>query len=315
MHLGEILAQAPQRPASSVPDWMLGYFKRRAISYANGLSDVQTHVCWLQSRNFSIDLRLPLEARQVAAKPLARHSIEELLARSEYEGWAAPCTWADGALSWSDATSFQLHDRWPEPALLQRIGNCMMEFAPSGAYVEDWRLQPSAPGPLIGLRLLEDREQASGLLRHRGGGLIICGEYAALVLGRADALSQTTPQTRLRELVARHADDLQWLRRAFEFETSVALGSLSEGFSVTLSTLPQRVRQPLIPLQGFERLDDGRHLRQTLMVDGVVRQRLFLIDTLESVLPFDQATGFSAPSASWFDGESLALRRYIQPLF
>ncbi|GLK92199.1 hypothetical protein [Pseudomonas turukhanskensis] len=313
MTLAELLAQHARRPQQGVPEWMLGYYKRRAISFANGETDLHTHVCWLQSRTFTIDLRLPLQDRQVAAKTLADYSAEELQVLANYEGWEALSEWREPMLSWHSDTSLQLHNRWPEPAELKRFGNCMIEFAPSGAYVEDWRLQPSAPGPLIGLRLLEEREVESAVVRHRGGGLIVCGDYAALVLGRAEPLA-VPDGTQLRDLVAAAVGDGAQLARLFNFETSVAQGSLVEGFTVNLSTQPARVGQNLLALDGFEYLAADGRVRQTLDVDGIRCERLFTIDTLEITLPFAQATGFTPGAAAWFERESPTLARYTQPL-
>lgn len=311
MHLTDLLTRYPQQPVQGVPDWMLGFFKRQSISFADGLTDVQTNVCWFQSRNFTIDLRLPQAKHQVPAKPLSACSSEELQVLANYEGWEALCRWEDELLSWHTDTSFQLHNRWPEPAVLKRIGNCMIEFAPSGAYVEDWRLQCSRPGALIGLRLLEERDRDSGEVHHRGGGLIVCGEHAALVLGRSQALEGETP---LPDQLRQHADDPQWLSRAFNFETSVAQGSLQDGFTVTLSTRAERLGQALIPLHGFEREADGKHLVQTLVIGGKARERRFVIDTLEPQVSFAQGTGFTADAAQWYERESPTLSRYLQSL-
>lgn len=314
MHLLELVARHPQQPTHGVPDWMLGFYKRRAISFANGLTDTQTHVCWFQSRTFTIDLRLPLEDRQVPARTLLEYSAQELQTLANYEGWEALCSWEGEVLSWHTDTSLQVHNRWPEPGVLKRIGNCMIEFAPSGAYVEDWRLQSSAPGALIGLRLIEDKALESGIVQHRGGGLIVCGEHAAMVLGRADPLPASPDGEPLRDLVARHADDPTWLKRAFNFETSVAQGALETGFGVTLSTCAGRLGQSLTPLDGFEVLADGKHVTQNLIIDGVARQRLFVIDTLEPTVSFAQATGFTCGAAQWYERESPTLSRYTQPL-
>jgi hypothetical protein len=314
MNLQDLVIQHTQPAADGVPDWMLGFYKRRSISFADGLTDVHTHVCWFQSRNFTIDLRLPLEGQQLPAKPLQEYSAEELQVLANYEGWEALCSWESDVLSWHTDTSFQLHNRWPEPGVLKRIGNCMIEFSPSGAYVEDWRLQLSKPGALIGLRLLEEREVQSGFVHHRGGGLIVCGGHAALVLGRADPLESNPQGEPLRDLVARHAKDPDWLKCAFNFETSVAEGSLETGYSVTLSTCARRVGQPLISLEGFERLADGKHVSQLLTVDGVARERLFVIDTLEPDISYAQTTGFTASAAQWYERESPTLSRYTQPL-
>lgn len=314
MNLFDLVALHPQPASDGVPDWMLGFYKRRSISFANGLTDVHTHVCWFQSRHFTIDLRLPLEDQQVPAKPLPEHSADELQTLANYEGWEALCSWEGDVLSWHTDTSFQLHNRWPEPGVLKRIGNCMIEFSPSGAYVEDWRLQTSAPGALIGLRLLEEREVQSGFVHHRGGGLIVCGEHAALVLGRADPLDSSPEGEPLRDRIARHANDPQWIKRAFNFETSVAEGSPEAGYNVTLSTCAGRVGQPLISLEGFERLADGKHVSQLFTVEGIARERLFVIDTLEPDISYAQTTGFTAGAAQWYARESPTLSRYTQPL-
>lgn len=315
MHLRDLVAHYPQRPAQGVPDWMLGFYRRRAISFADGLTDTRTHVCWFQSRNFTIDLRLPLEHQQVPAKPLAACSVEELQRLANYEGWQALCAWEGETLSWHGGTSLQVHNRWPEPAVLKRIGNCMIEFAPSGAYVEDWRLQSSAPGALIGLRLVVERELESGVVRHRGGGLILCGDHAAMVIGRAQPLEGEQEGAQLRDLVARFGDDPVWLNRAFNVETSVAEGSIADGYQVTLSTCAQRVGQPLISLEGFELEVDGAHVTQRLLIDGRACERLFIIDTLEPCVSFAQATGLSGSAEQWYARESPTLSRYTQPLF
>ena len=60
MTLAELVARYPISAKTSVPDWILGHYKRYSISYANGMTDLNTQVSWLQSRNFTIDLRMPL---------------------------------------------------------------------------------------------------------------------------------------------------------------------------------------------------------------------------------------------------------------
>lgn len=309
MTLQELLDRHARRPEKSVPDWMLGYYKRRSISFANGTTDLSTQVCWFQSRNFTIDLRLPVEAQPASGNELSAAALQTL---ADNEGWAALCDWQGETLSWHTVTSLQVNNRWPEPAILKRIGNCMIEFAPSGAYVEDWRLQPTESGPLIGLRLIEEREEASGRLRHQGGGLIVCGDYAALVLGRAEPVAEADDSTNLRSLVADAQDDPARLQRLFNFETSVAKGSITQGFTVSLSTRPVRVHQPLLALDGFEYVANSGQVIQRFTADGLACVRVFAIDTLEADVAFDQATGFSADAEQWFRRESQTLNRYAE---
>lgn len=322
MNLQELLVRHAQKSEHSVPDWMVGYFKRYSISFADGMTDLHTNVCWFQSRNFTIDLRLPNESEQVVAKKWQEYSANELQILANYEGWEALSDWHDGTLQWRDTSaSLQLHNRWPEPALLKRFGNCMIEFAPSGAYVEDWRLQPSAPGPLIGLRLLEERNLRTGAITHKGGGLIICGDYAALVLGRAKNISYpkdiSPDQTfnSLRELAVAAQGKPEQLADLFNFETSVAQGSLAEGYRINLSTKPERVGELLFALDGFEFSESKNLIIHTFSREGCPYERIFSIDTLEPCVNFDSATGFTPEAQKWYARESQTLGRYTKPLY
>lgn len=143
-----------------------------------------------------------MESALVAAKSLADHTQQELQQLADYEAFCATTDWNGEMLSWRDAdASLQIHNRWTEPATLKRVGNCMIEFCPSDAYIEDWRLQPSNSGALIGLRLIGERDLTSGVVRHKSGGLIVCGDYAGLALGRAEAVVKPSVETTLKTMV------------------------------------------------------------------------------------------------------------------
>ena len=311
MTLQELVAEYGCKPGQGVPDWMLGFWKRRSITFANGMTDLHTHVCWVQSRNFTIDLRLPLARDQAPAKAIADYSGAELQVLANYEGWKAASHWDGTQLSWGETdVSLQLHNRWPEPALLRRTGNSMIEHCPSNIYMEDWRLQMSAPGPLIGLHLIEEREVVSGRVRHKGGGLIVCGDYAALALGRATAIRSDKS---LKALVAEAGRDPARLAQLFNFETSVGVALPDGGYTVSLSTQPARVGTLLFPLTGFELLPQQR-VRQTLVLEGLACERVFEIDTMEPRLAYAQTMPAPAVAQAWFERESPTLRRYLDVL-
>ncbi|SDU32363.1 hypothetical protein [Halopseudomonas salegens] len=311
MRLNQLLEELPAAFNSQVPDWMLGCFRRRCISFANGLSDEQTQVYWLQCGGFTLDLRLPPGPEPLAAKAWADYRADELALIATREGWQADTLWDGKALAWEGGVSLQLHNPWPEPALLQRIGNCMLEFAPSGAYVEDWRLQPPGPGPLVGLRLLEERDDA-GHLRHQGGGLIIAGDVAALVRGRAGMVES---QGRLPAAVAAAVGQAEQLAALLGCDTALARGDWQQGYQVERSTHPGRACQPLLSLDGFA-WDDmaSGQLSQECVEAGELLQRRWQLDTwLPDWQP--QATTDQAPvAAEWFQRESATLARCLQRL-
>ena len=316
MHLLDLINSNPTLPNEGVPDWMLGYFKRHSISFSDGTTDLKTHVCWLQSRNFTIDLRLPVAAEQVSNKPLEDYSETELRTLGNYEGWVASCEWQQGTLSWLEATSLQYHDRWTEPGILHRVGNCMIELSPNGSYIEDWRLQRSAPGPLLGLRLIDDICLDTEEVLHQGGGLIVCGDHAALVLGRPPSTTNTGLPNQYREDLIAAKGLAERLKPLMQFETSVATGTLSDGYRVQLSSCPSRVNESLLSLDGFE--FDSQHqevIHEFRDNSGNRRQRRFTIDTVEPECQFSQTTSVPAKTESWLSQEAETLTRYTQPLF
>ena len=319
MHLKEVLEHyasvtSKQVAETSVPEWMLGCFKRRSITFANGLTDKQTHVFWLQGRNLTIDLRLPVESEQVQKLAWQECDADELARLANYEGWSADSQWQHEQLSWSGGVSFQVHNRWPEPAKLNRIGDCMMEFAPSGAYVEDWRLQSHLPGPLVSLRLIEERDESSGELRHQGGALIITGNWAGLVLGRVQAIEEDASEQQLRDRLSLAGGDPAFKAKVFNFETSVAQGSLDDGFTTRFSTRFFRLEQPTFSLQGFRFDQQNNQLVQHFSQGDTGIIRRFTIDSLEQHYPFTRTSPWTPEAQAWFEQERETLGRYLSPL-
>jgi hypothetical protein len=309
MNLLELAARYPLRAQGGVPDWMLGHFRRRTISFADGRSDEQTQVHWLQSRTFTIDLRLPA-GPALPLLDLDAYDAEQLRTLANHEGWVADSVWQNGLLSWRGGVSLQLHNRWAEPAQLQRIGNCMIEFAPSGAYVEDWRLQASG-GPLIGLRLIDESDAESSEVLQRGGGLIVCGKQAGWVHGRPQVLADSALE--LRERAAQACGDATALAALFNFETSLALADKQGGYRVALSTLPAQVGQPML-LDGFEREADGRLSQRLQLPSGRTVVRTFSVDTLEPDWHAGATTPWTPEAHAWFAAEEETLGRYLTGL-
>ena len=308
MNLLELAAHYPERAEEGVPDWMLGHFRRRTISFADGRSDERTQVHWLQSRTFTIDMRLP-DAPALPVKPWQEYSAEELRAIANHEGWMADSIWQDGYLSWQGGVSLQLHNRWPEPAQLHRVGNCMIEFGTTGAYVEDWRLQASG-GPLIGLRLVTERDANTGEVLHRGGGLILCGDRLGWVKGRA---VEPTSTLQLRDQAQAAVGDAKALAALFATETSIAYADQDGRYQIALSTLPARVGQHF-SLEGFEISGDSEVTQHLTHIDGRTVVRTFIIDTLEPNWQSELGTPSTDQATQWFSAEAETLSRYLAVL-
>jgi hypothetical protein len=325
MHLFELTdssaAGSPiPRPSSAsgaprrVPEWTLGCFRRRSITFFTGAEDDRSEVLWLQSHSLTADFRRssplpPAAARVPGLAALRELPLADLLSLARVEGGFADTRWDGALMHWSGWHSFQTHAKWPEPGRLERVGNALIEFSPSGAYVEDWRLQPCA-GRLIGLRLIEERDAASGQIEHRGGGLIVCGRHAAFVRGRPDVLPEGG---RLDDLVRAHATDPALLARVFAFDASYgALVSTEDDFTVSLSTLPWREGEPLLSLDGFSHASERGILLQRVEEHGRAIERRFTIDTLEHEFSGTAATGTSPAAREWYRQESDTLLATIR---
>src|SRR5262249_8094512 len=158
------------------------------IMFFDGASDTTTEVIWLQTRGLTGDFRLPPARPRLSKREDLWSCDEEALAiLLDMEAGVSRTRWDGALMSWHDWVGFQTHGKWPEPGARRRVGDCLIECAPSGAYVEDWRLEAPGDGPLVGLELIEERDARDGTVRHRGGALLVCGRHAAFVRGRPNA--------------------------------------------------------------------------------------------------------------------------------
>lgn len=304
--------QGTTPPSRSVPNWTLGCFRRRSISFFNGESDDSTLVLWLQSRGLTGDLRIAAQRPKLSTRAaLADLPLADLVRLLEVEGGVSPTRFEvasvsgvelSGTMTWPDWTAFQVHAKWPEPGNLRRVGDCLIEYAPSGAYVEDWRLQPSGDGPLIGLSLTEERDE-DGQLLHRGGGLVVAGEHAIFVRGRAQPLPAVA---RVTDLVERAAREPRLMDAIFGCEASYARRDASGRYQVAHSTLPWREGKPLLAMGGFS-LEDGVVIQRARENNRAVTRR-FVVDTLEPSYQDWLATPATAAAVDWLGAEDTLLR-------
>lgn len=292
MTLDQLLAVLPPRPLGDLvfPRHLLGAFRRKSITFCTGLTDETTPVYWFQSRSFTLDLRLP--------------GLDQT-AVSDRQGWVGDTLWDErhAELSWSIARSYQPRNQWPEPARLAFIGNSVLEFAPSGAYVEDWR-QQSTQGPLLGLRLTAMREEATGARHAMDGGLIMAGAHIALARSRLPADDAALAETEsLEQALANGCTSAAAIE---SYEVSVALGSEI----VTHSTQPARRGKPIAP-GPFTLLPDGT-VTQECAIDGARWTRFYTVDVFEPDFAFATCTPAAPDALAWLEAERAHLARHAR---
>lgn len=292
MTLADLLEVLPPTDLDRLafPRHLLGAFRRKSITFCTGLTDEQSVVYWFQSKSFTIDLRLP----DGAATPV-----------TDRQGWTGDTLWDDRKqqMSWAIKRSYQPRDQWPEPASFGFIGNSILEYAPSGAYVEDWR-QQADEGPLLGLRLTTLRHQASGRNFAMKGGFVLAGPHAAFALSRLpeveDALrhAATLEQAMIDGIVSEEQIE--------SHEVSVAL----DGAAITHSTRPQRLGQPIA--RGDFAITPAGDVIMHTAIDGASCSLHFTVDVYLPAFTFAAITPSTAEALDWMQREQRHLNRHAR---
>lgn len=303
MTLEEIAKELSLAPCPRVPSWAFGTVQRRSITFASGFCDALTRVVWVQSHGMSGDIRVhPQRPALTKSSKLADLSLGEMVLLASVEGGVAATSWADGVMGWNDWIGFQVYDKYPEPGLMQRIGDCMIEFAPSGIYVEDWRFQPSNPGVLAGLHLVSETGHGGETVARRGG-LVVAGDHAICSLARRNELPDGV---RAQDYVRASSTPAAALEHVFE--CCVSYASRANGaFRIALSTDPRCEGTTADFTDDFAIAPQANHVVQKISDDPAVASRLWQIDSLEGSVVFPLATEVAADRLAWLQTESDSL--------
>ncbi|QIO05894.1 hypothetical protein [Acinetobacter shaoyimingii] len=279
MNLYEALnsIETTEQHQAVIPSYLYGAFRRKSISFYNGLTDENTIVYWFQSRSFTIDLRL-------------KHPTETPVV--ERQGWIGDTRWDTQTelLSWhvKDHANYQNHVQWPEPAKLHAIGNCILEFSPSNVYVEDWRQQVQH-GLFLGLRLKRALDLTSQQFLDLDGGLIICDNHFAFSLTRLPHDQDQVQQLDLNSNALTDED----LTAIESFEVSVRFDGIKR-----LSTTHIEA-QSNFNLEGFKVLD-AHHLLQQIEWYGRSIELTFEVDMYIPAYSFQHSTETTQDAQAWF---------------
>ena len=290
MNLFEVIKTLkPTTPQPEIiPGFLYGAFRRKSISFYNGLTDENTIVYWFQSHSFTIDLRLKSQTGTAV---------------QERQGWIGNTLWdsANQLLSWDvkDYANYQNHVQWPEPARLHAIGNCILEFSPSNVYVEDWRQQVQH-GLFLGLRLQSALDVQSGQTLEMDGGLIICADHIAYALTRLPEVQSTVAQMDLK------AVDPTVFALLESFEVSIG----TDGQAKTYSTCSSETGKAF-NLENFEVLN-GSSLVQHVILDGRDIDLIFELDIYQPDYQFQYTTPTTTQAEIWLKSEQDHLMQHAE---
>jgi len=271
-----------------IPDFLYGAFRRKSISFFNGLTDENTIVYWFQSRSFTIDLRLKSQTGTAV---------------QERQGWIGNTLWdsASQLLSWEvkDYANYQNHVQWPEPAKLHAIGNCILKFSPSHVYVEDWRQQVQR-GLFLGLRLQSAIEVQSGQSLEMDGGLIICADHIAYALTRLPEVQSAVAQMDLKAI----DPTVFALLESFEFSIG------TDGQTKTYSTRTSETGKTF-NLENFEVLNESSLIQRVVLDDRKI-DLIFELDIYQPDYHFQYTTSTTTQAENWLKSEQDHLMHHAE---
>jgi hypothetical protein len=223
----------------TVPDLMIGCWKRAWIEFADGTRDDTTTVVWLQTESLMADVRIAADRGDLSGRAgLNECTIDELrvLAAADASSGFTECGPIEldaGGVRTATATwhtrghgiNFQPVSAFPEPGLMSWNDDAtvMMERAPSGAYVEEWRLVAGSRDHVSVTRL----DEAT---------IYRAGPIAVFVRDRRVAIPRPA---RLQDLLDDCNGDRPMMEALLDCEFSIAELE-GERWVVTASTLPWR---------------------------------------------------------------------------
>lgn len=162
--------------------------------------------------------------------------------------------WATASWDSNDSDAYiQPVSNYPEDGWLdwQEEGSCMMEWAPSGAYEEDWRLQSNSRGYVAEFRNTNAEKREF---------VFVAGDHAAYVRGRE--MRVTEPRS-LQDIALEGKQDKEFLISLVDVEFSYATRTEpGEQFTIELSTLPFREKQKLALEFLLETPSSGKEIRE-----------------------------------------------------
>ena len=221
----------------TVPDLMLGCWRRAWIEFTDGRRDDTGVVLWLQTESAMVDVRVPADRGDFGGcTSLKECTIDQLRAIAGSDGssgWTQCSSVVEDADGIATATAewhtrghginFQPVSAYPEPGLMtwNDDATVMHERAPSGAYVEEWGLVPGSRR-----RLYVDTCGDVNVYR--------AGPVAVIV---RDRMQPVPRQARLVDLVDEFGDDRATLEGLLDCEFSIA-EERDGRWTITTSTLP-----------------------------------------------------------------------------
>ena len=251
------VCQAKSMFEKSVPDWLVGVWRRLSIE-ENGHTDNTTQAYWLQTSSSFGDIRIPAGRAKVAG--LAELTPQQARSLAKQDGFAGvthvagdQCVWNHamdyqpftgqmdtGTLHWKDGRPLNESDSNPKSSSEQDI---LVEVGANGSYVEEW--QRVAVGPTSALTLSDGASWQSWL--------VVCSDV--FIYMRDDRRSVPASHTLEDLLSDSDADSWEAAKATHYLNCEISFGQCQQGdkpWEITLSTLPWKEGKSLWSLQDIK---------------------------------------------------------------
>ena len=260
---------------NSVPNWMVGTWKRNWIKDGSGLDDT-TKVIYLQTNSKYVDVRFSNILEYNSNTDISSYSIDYLIELSNILCDSGICMVKSKKLKkntklyghsiipdsdryptakWKSITNYQLKNEYPEPGILTKHetdNNKIYEIPPSNEYLELWEYQPNSRGFFICMSLLEEHCLVSNQIIRNKGCIIIIGEHILYVRDRYihfDSLLsklKISNDKKLSDIIMEYKHDPSIIKACMDVEYSYGtlIPSFNDNqlsFKIELSTLPYKI--------------------------------------------------------------------------
>jgi hypothetical protein len=224
---------------------MLGCWKRKYIRFKSGETDTSTIVIWLQTLSSMVDIRIPERILDFSkGDSLEEYTVEQLCELATQDCSTAitrldESTTPYPTASWEsndDDAYIQMVVNFPEDGWFdwKEDGSCMMEWAPSGAYEEDWRLLANSRSHITEFRRINNGKNEF---------VFLAGDHVVYVRSRALEIKELRP---IEVIAKEYLDNKDYLIALVDVEFSYAYRKeAGDEFEIKHSTLPFREGQNL----------------------------------------------------------------------
>lgn len=235
----------------SVPEWLVGLWRRESITLDDGTVDDTTLVYWAQTSREFVDIRIPVDRPQIeSTRTLEELTPDELLGLSGQKGFAGNTELQGNRCIWNREIDFRPNTGRPDTGMVRVEGDTLFEEGDPDSVIGSGYRE-------VYHRICDGRRLCATLKREAGQSgddgrpfpaamLVFLDDRFMIARDRPDPLP---PAETLHDLISRQLAQASGSAHSL-LDCEVSLGTVddeSPALRIELSTLPMREQQALFP--------------------------------------------------------------------